>query len=83
MLEWKASWWDEHHDGWPGLDDPMCKGVQAYMSHQASIQQALHECFTRLWERPLVPLDTQEESNEGPRLSVNPLLEALIEEDKE
>ena len=82
-LEWKASWWDERRDGWPGLDDPMREGVRAYASRQASIQRALHERFTHLWERPLVPLGTQEESNEGPGLSVDPLLEALIEEDEE
>ncbi|EDR07938.1 uncharacterized protein LACBIDRAFT_327111 [Laccaria bicolor S238N-H82] len=82
-LEWKASWWDERRNGWPGLDDPMSEGVHAYVSRQVSIQWALHECFTRLWEKLLVPLGSQEESNEGSGLSVNPLLEALVEEDEE
>ena len=82
-LEWKAGWWDDRRGGWPGLDDPMREGVQAYASRQASIQRALHERFTRLWEKPLLPLGTQEEANEGPGLSVDPLLEALVEEDEE
>ena len=82
-LEWKANWWDERGDGWCGLDDPMHEGVRAYARRQASIQRALHERFTHLWEKPLVPLGTQEETNEGPALSVDPLLEALVEEDEE
>jgi len=83
MLEWKANWWDERGDGWHSLDDPMHEGVWAYACRQVSIQWALHECFTHLWEKPLVPLGTQEETNEGPALSIDPLLEALIEEDEE
>ena len=82
-LDWKANWWDEWGDGWCSLDDPMCEGVWAYAHHQASIQQPLHEHFTHLWEKLLVPLGTQEETNEGPTLSIDPLLEALVEEDRE
>ena len=65
-LEWKVEWWNQHQKGWPGLDEPTREGVSAYMSRQAHIQQSLHERFTQLWENPLVPLATGEESNEGP-----------------
>ena len=82
-LEWKAEWWNQWQEGWPGLDDPICEGVRAYASCQAHIQRSLHERFTRLWEKPLVPLASQEESNEGPGSSVDPLLEALVKEDEE
>ena len=82
-LEWKVEWWNQRRKGWPGLDEPTREGVSAYVSRQAHIQRSLHERFTRLWEKPLVPLATGEESNEGPRSSVDPLLEALVEEDDE
>ena len=82
-LEWKAEWWNQQQVGWPGVDNPIHKGVRAYASRQAHIQQSLHERFTRLWEKLLVPLASQEESNEGPGSSVDPLLEALVKEDEE
>lgn len=76
-------WWNQRREGWPGLDEPTREGVRAYASRQAHIQRSLHERFTRLWENPLVPLASQEESNEGPGSCVDPLLEALVEEDEE
>ena len=82
-LEWKVEWWNQRREGWSGLDNPTCEGVRAYASRQACIQRSLHERFTRLWEKPLVPLTSEEESNEGPGSSVDPLLEALVEEDEE
>ena len=83
MLEWKVEWCNQCREGWPGLDEPAREGVKAYASRQAHIQRSLHERFTQLWEKPLVPLASQEESNEGPASSINPLLEALIEEGEE
>ena len=81
-LEWKVEWWNQRQEGWLGLDEPTREGVKAYASHQAHLQRSLHERFTRLWEK-LVPLASQEESNEGPASSIDPLLEALIEEGEE
>ena len=32
MLKWKASWWDDHQEGWPGLDAAASEGVRAYVA---------------------------------------------------
>lgn len=83
MLEWRAMWWEQHREGWEGQDEAIREGVRAYASRQAEIQCGLHTRFTRLWDRPLAPLGSQEESNERPGASLDPLLESLVEEDKE
>ena len=82
-LEWKATWWEQRREGWEGQDEATREGVRAYASRQAEIQCGLHSRFTRLWDKPLAPLGSQEESNEGPGSSLDPLLESLVEEDKE
>ena len=82
-LEWKATWWEQRREGWEGQDEATREGVRAYASRQAKIQRGLHSRFTRLWDKPLAPLGSQEESNEGPGSSLDPLLESLVEEDEE
>ena len=82
-LEWKAAWWDDQRTGWHALDEPTREGVQVYTSWQASIQRALHERFTRLWDKPWTPLASTDESNEGPGYLIDPVLESLAEGDEE
>ena len=67
--------------GMESQDEVTCEGVRAYASQQAEIQRSLHSRFTWLWDKPLAPLGSQEESNEGPGSSLDPLLESLVEED--
>lgn len=82
-LEWKAAWWDERRTGWDALDEPTREGVWAYASRQASIQRALHARFTRIWDKPWIPLTSADEANEGPGYSIDPVLESLAEHDEE
>lgn len=81
-LEWRAAWWEQRREGWIGQDEAMQEGIRAYATRQADIQRGLHTRFTRLWDKPLVPLCSQEDSNEGAGSSLDPLLESLVEEDE-
>ena len=81
-LEWRAAWWEQRREGWTGQDEAMHEGIRAYATRQADIQRGLHTRFTRLWDKPLVPLGSQEESNEVVSCSLDPLLESLVEEDE-
>ena len=81
-LEWRAVWWEQRREGWTGQDKAMHKGIRVYATWQADIQCSLHTRFTRLWDKPLVPLCSQEESNEVVSSSLDPLLESLVEEDE-
>ena len=82
MLEWRAAWWEQHQEGWEGQDEVMHEGIRAYAIRQADIQCGLRARFTRLWDKPLVPIYSQGESNEGAASSLDPVLESLVEEDK-
>ena len=82
-LEWRATWWEDLRKGWEGLDKAMVEGVNAYASWQANVQRLLHTCFSRLWDKPMVPIIRQEDSGEGPSASVDPILEELVEDDDE
>ena len=82
-LEWRAAWWEDLRKGWEGLDDTMMEGVDAYASWQANVQHMLHTRFSRLWDKPMVPMVRQEDSGEGPCASVDPILEELVEDDDE
>jgi hypothetical protein len=80
-LEWKALWWEERQVGWEGLDDAGRDGVRAYAVRQANLQRALHARFSRWWDKPLVPLISQDDSGEVPSYIVDPVLEELVEDD--
>ena len=82
-LEWRAAWWEDLRKGWEGLDDAMMEGVDAYASRQANVQHMLHTRFSRLWDKPMVPMVRQEDSGEGPCASVDPILKELVEDDDE
>lgn len=82
-LEWRAAWWEDLRKGWEGLDEAMVEGVNAYASRQANVQRMLHTRFSRLWDKPMVPIIRQEDSGEGPSASVDPILEELVEDDDE
>ena len=82
MLEWKASWWDNRQEGWPGLDAAASEGVRAYAARQASIQRNLHARFTRLWDQPLVPFTRNEDSGEGSAMVLDPVVEAFFEDNE-
>ena len=75
-LEWKTLWWEEWQLGWEGLDDAGRDGVQAYVVRQANMQCALHARFSHLWDKPLMPLISQDDSGEVPSYIVDPVLEA-------
>ena len=81
-LEWRAMWWEQRREGWESHDEAMREGIRAYATRQAGIQRGLCLRFTRLWDKPLVPLGSQEESNEGPAVALDPVLESLVEEDE-
>ena len=81
-LEWKAAWWEERQLGWGGLDDAGWEGVRAYAVRQANMQRALHARFCRLWDRPLMPLVSQDDSGEVASFILDPVLEELVEEDE-
>ena len=81
-LEWRAAWWEQRQEGWEGQDEVMHEGIRAYAIRQADIQRGLRARFTRLWDQPLVPIYSQEESNEGAASSLDPVLESLVEEDE-
>jgi len=59
------------------------EGVNAYASRQANMQHKLHARFSRLWDKPMVPIVGQEDSGEGPSASVDPILEELVEDNEE
>ena len=81
-LEWKASWWEEQQLGWEGLDGAGQEGIRAYAVRQANMQRALHARFCRLWDRPLMPLVSQDDSGEVASFILDPVLEELVEEDE-
>jgi hypothetical protein len=82
-LEWRAAWWKERSEGWDGLDEATEEGVKAYASRQASIQCSLHKQFSRLWDKPLTPLVSSDDTGEAPSTYVDPVLKSLVEEDVE
>ena len=65
-----------------GLDDAGREGVRAYAVRQANMQRALHARFCRLWDRPLMPLVSQDDSGEVASFILDPVLEELVEEDE-
>ena len=81
-LEWKASWWDDHQEGWPGLDAAASEAVRAYAAQQASIQRNLHARFTHLWDQPLVPLMHNEDSSEGSVMVLDAVVEAFFKDNE-
>jgi len=82
-LEWRATWWEERAEGWDELDEAAKEGVGAYASWQASIQRALHKQFSRLWDKPLIPLVSSDDTGEAPSAYVDPVLKLLVEDDVE
>lgn len=76
-------WWREREDAWEGLDRAEAEGVRAYARRQAVTERSFYECFTRLWDDPLSPLVSWEDSGEGPGSGVDPLLEAMVEEEED
>lgn len=82
-LEKKVVWWREREDAWEGLDRAEAEGVRAYARRQAVTERSLYERFTRLWDDPLSPLVSWEDSGEGPGSGVDPLLEAMVEEEED
>ena len=80
-LEKRVTWWQEREDPWEGLDRAEAEGVRAYAKRQAMMEQLLYERFTRLWDDPLSPLVNWEDSGEGPGSGVDPVLEAMVEEE--
>ena len=80
-LEWRAAWWEERSEGWDELDEATTEGLKAYASRQASIQRALHKQFSRLWDKPLIPVVGSDETGEAPSAYVDPVLESLVEDD--
>ena len=82
-LEWRATWWEERSEGWDELDEATKEGVKAYASRQASIQRALHKQFSRLWDKPLIPVVSNDDTGEAPSTYVDPVLESLVEDDVE
>ena len=81
-LKWKASWWDDHQEGWPGLDARVSEGVRAYAVRQASIQRNLHVRFTHLWDQPLMPFMHNEDSGEGSAMVLDPVVEAFFKDNE-
>ena len=82
-LEKRVAWWREREEPWEGLDRAEAEGVHAYARWQAMMEQSLYECFTRLWDDPLSPLVSWEDSSEGPGSGVDPVLEAMVEEEED
>lgn len=79
-LDWKASWWDKRAAGWSELPLDVAEGVCAYALRQAQVQRTIKDSFTRLWDKPLTPPPTTEESGEdGPEPYVDPVLESIVE----
>jgi hypothetical protein len=76
FLEWKSNWWESRSKGWDGLDASIAEGIKAYSLRQMTIQRALSEKFTRLWEAPL-KCEATEDVGEGEESVVNPAWEAL------
>jgi len=84
MLEKKVVWWREREDAWEGLDRAeAAEGVCAYARRQAVTECSLYEHFTRLWDDPLSPLVSREDSGKGPGSGVDPMLEAMVEEEED
>ena len=82
-LEKRAAWWQEHEEPWEGLDRADAEGARAYAKRQAAMEKSLYEHFTRLWDDPLSPLVNWEDSGEGPGSGVDPMLEAMVEEEED
>ena len=82
-LEKRVAWWREREEPWEGLDRAEAEGVCAYARRQAGVEQSLYERFTRLWDDPLSPLINREDSGEGPGPGVDPVLEAMLEEEED
>ena len=82
-LEKRVAWWREREEPWEGLDRAEAEGVHAYARQQAMMEQSLYERFTRLWDDPLSPLVSREDSGEGPGSGVDPVLEAMVEEEED
>ena len=62
------------------MDRAEAEGVHAYARWQAMMEQSLYE---RLWDDPLSPLVSREDSGKGPGSGVDPMLEAMVEEEED
>ena len=82
-LEKRVEWWRECEETWEGLDRVEAEGVLAYARRQAMTEHSLYERFMRLWDNPLSPLVSWEDSGEGPGSGVDPMLEAMVEEEED
>ena len=72
---------------WEGCTEPCtadaaaAEGIKAYAICQAQVRRDLLDHFTRMWDKPLVPVVNNEDSGEAPLTALDPSLEILVEEE--
>ena len=79
-LEWEAQQWEGWRESWT-IDAAATEGIKAYAMRQAQVRRDLLSHFTRMWDKPLVPVVNDEDSGEAPLTALDPMLEMLVEEE--
>jgi hypothetical protein len=79
-LEWEARQWEGRTEPWTA-DAAAAEGIMAYAMRQAQVRRDLLCHFTRMWDKPLVPVVNNEDSGEAPLTALDPSLEMLVEEE--
>lgn len=65
---------------WSGLPLDIAEGVRAYALRQADVHRSIRDSFQEMWNRPLNPPVSKEETGEdGPEPFVDPMLESIVE----
>ena len=79
-LEWEAQQWEGRTE-FETVDAAAMEGINAYATRQAQVRRDLLAHFTRIWDKPLVPVVKDEDSGEAPLTALDPTLEMLVEEE--
>lgn len=79
-LQWNIKRWADCAGGWSGLPLDIAEGVRAYALRQADVHRSIRDSFQEMWNRPLNPPVSKEETGEdGPEPFVDPMLESIVE----
>ena len=79
-LEWEGRQWEGRTEPCTA-DAAAAEGIKAYAIRQAQVRRDLLDHFTRMWDKPLVPVVNNEDSGEAPLTALDPSLEMLVEEE--
>ena len=79
-LDWEARQWEGRAESWT-VNTAATEGIEGYTMRQAQVWRDLLAHFTRMWDKPLVPVVNDEDSGEAPLMALDPSLEMLVEEE--